>query len=77
MNDSIRYFLYTGYTSIRKGMFTLSRLVQERMGNDIRSGGVFIFHNRFLTKIKLLHAEPAAWFFMRNCLRKDLQDSLL
>lgn len=57
LNDSMRYFLCTGYTDMRKGMFTLSGLVQERMGGDIRSGDVFIFYNRFQTKIKLLHAE--------------------
>lgn len=39
-------------------MFTLCGLVHERMGGDIRSGEVFIFYNRFRTKIKLLHAEP-------------------
>ena len=39
-------------------MFTLCGLVHERMGGDIRSGDVFIFYNRFRTKIKLLHAEP-------------------
>ncbi len=52
------YFLCPGYTDMRKGMFTLCGLVHERMGGDIRSGDVFIFYNRFRTKIKLLHAEP-------------------
>ena len=54
----MRYFLCPGYTDMRKGMFTLCGLVHERMGGDIRSGEVFIFYNRFRTKIKLLHAEP-------------------
>lgn len=58
LNDSMRYFLCPGYTDMRKGMFTLCGLVHERMGGDIRSGEVFIFYNRFRTKIKLLHAEP-------------------
>lgn len=61
LNDSIRYFLCTGYTDMRKGMFTLSGLVPERMGGDIRSGDVF-FYNRIQTKIKLLHAEPGGLF---------------
>ena len=54
LNDSMRYFLCPGYTDMRKGMFTLCGLVHERMGGDIRSGDVFIFYNRFRTKIKLL-----------------------
>lgn len=53
LNDSMRYFLCTGYTEVRKGMFTLSGLVWERMGGDIRNGDVFIFFcNRFHDKIK-------------------------
>ena len=40
----MRYFLCPGYTGMRKGMFTLSGLVHERMGGDIRSGDVFIFY---------------------------------
>ena len=44
LNDSMRYFLCPGYTGMRKGMFTLSGLVHERMGGDIRSGDVFIFY---------------------------------
>ena len=51
LNDSMRYFLCPGYTDMRKGMFTLCGLVHERMGGDIRSGEVFIFYNRFRTKI--------------------------
>lgn len=58
LNDSMRYFLCPGYTDMRKGMFTLSGLVHEKMGGDIRSGDVFIFYNRLRTKIKMLHAEP-------------------
>ena len=58
LNDSMRYFLCPGYTDMRKGMFSLCGLVHEWMGGDIRSGDVFIFYNRFRTKLKLLHAEP-------------------
>lgn len=58
LNDNMRYFLCTGATDMRKGIFTLSGLVFNRMGKDVRDGDVFIFINRLRTKIKLLHAEP-------------------
>jgi len=58
LNDSMRYFLCPGSTDMRKGMFTLSGLVNDHMHGDVRSGDVFIFINRQRTTMKLLHAEP-------------------
>lgn len=57
LNDSLRYFLCPCSTDLRKGMFSLSGLIKEKMGGDVRSGDVYIFINRSKTKIKLLHAE--------------------
>jgi len=42
---------------MRKGMFTLSGLIHQKMGGDVRNGDVYIFVNRVLDTIKLLHAE--------------------
>ena len=39
-------------------MFTLAALCMRGWEATSESGDVFIFYNRFRTKIKLLHAEP-------------------
>ncbi|MGL5706570.1 MAG: IS66 family insertion sequence element accessory protein TnpB, partial [Tannerellaceae bacterium] len=39
----MRYFLCPGKTDMRKGMNTLSGLVQNHMGQQLRLGDVFIF----------------------------------
>lgn len=57
LNDSMRYWLYPFPTDMRKGFYTLSGLVTDKMGGDVRSGDVFIFINRHCTSIKLLHME--------------------
>jgi transposase len=53
----MRYYLCPGKTDMRKGMNTLSGVVRDKMGSDVRSGDVFIFINRNRTTMKLLHAE--------------------
>jgi len=57
LNDSMRYWLYPFPTDMRKGFYTLSGLVTDRMGRDVRSGEVFIFLNRHCTSLKALHME--------------------
>jgi len=57
LNDSMRYFLCTGKTDMRKGMHSLCGLVRERMGYEVRFGDVFIFINHSRNTMKLLHAE--------------------
>ena len=57
LNDSTRYFLCPGSTDMRKGMFSLSGLIREKMNGDVRNGDVYIFINRLKNRIKLLHAE--------------------
>ena len=47
LNDSMRYFLCPGKTDMRKGMNTLSGVIRDKMGSDVRSGDVFIFRNCF------------------------------
>ncbi|OFX80894.1 MAG: hypothetical protein A2071_10845 [Bacteroidetes bacterium GWC1_47_7] len=42
---------------MRKGFYTLSGLVTDQMGQDVRSGDVFIFLNRHCTSLKALHME--------------------
>jgi transposase len=57
LNASMRYWLYPFPTDMRKGFYTLSGLVTEGMGQDVRSGDVFIFLNRHCTSMKALHME--------------------
>ena len=52
----MRYFLCPGSTDMRKGMFSLSGLIREKMNGDVRNGDVYIFINRLKNRIKLLHA---------------------
>ena len=57
LNDTMRYFLCTGKTDMRKGMNSLCGVIQNQMGYDVRMGDVFIFINGSRTTMKLLHAE--------------------
>lgn len=57
LNDSIKYFLCTDHADIKKGVFTLCSLVHERSETTPEVGTLFIFYNRFQTKIKLLHTK--------------------
>lgn len=58
LNDSMRYLLYSEPTDMRKSYHTLSGLVTNNMGLNVRSGDVFIFINKARNRIKLLHMEP-------------------
>lgn len=53
----MRYHLCPGHTDMRKSFYTLSGVITNKMGQDVRSGDVFIFINRNKTLMKILHAE--------------------
>lgn len=57
LNDTMRYFLYPTGMDMRKGMNMLCGVVQNKMGQDVRNGDVFIFISGKKTTMKLLHAE--------------------
>lgn len=57
LNDSMRYWLYTEPTDMRKSFHTLSGLVRDRMGRNPLDGDVYIFINRHRNRMKLLHWE--------------------
>lgn len=57
LNESIRYYLYPYPTDMRKGFYTLSGIVQNQMGLDVPDGDAFIFINRQLDSMKILHME--------------------
>ena len=58
LNDSMRYLLYSEPTDMRKSYHTLSGLVTNNKGLNVRNGDVFIFVNKARNRIKLLHMEP-------------------
>ena len=58
LNDSMRYLLYSEPTDMRKSYHTLSGLVTNNMGLNVRNGDVFLFINKARNRIKLLHMEP-------------------
>lgn len=43
LNDSMRYYLYPYPIDMRKSFYTLSGVVKDLMGHDVRNGDVFIF----------------------------------
>ena len=53
----MRYLLYSEATDMRKSYHTLSGLVTNNMGLNVRDGDVFIFINKARNRIKLLHME--------------------
>lgn len=46
LDDSMRYWLFTEPTDMRKSFHMLSGIVNNRMSADLRNGDVFIFVNK-------------------------------
>ena len=57
LNESIRYYLYPYPRDMRKSFYTLSGIVNNLMGLNVSAGEAFIFINRPLDTIKILHME--------------------
>lgn len=57
LNDTDRYFLYPHPTDMRKSFYSLGGIVKNEMGKDVQDGDVFVFVNRALTSLKILHME--------------------
>ena len=70
LNDSMRYLLYSEPTDMRKSYHTLSGLVTNNMGLNVRNGDVFIFVNKARNRIKLLHMEPGGLLSTQKCLKR-------
>jgi len=71
LNDSMRYWLYSEPTDMRKSFFSLSGIVTNLMEKDIDSGDVFIFLNKARTRIKLLHMESGGLVLYSKMLDGD------
>lgn len=59
--SSARYYLFGEATDMRKSFDGLCGLVSGRLGQDPRSGDVFIFINKKRTMAKLLRWEPGGF----------------
>lgn len=57
LGESDTFYLYPYPTDMRKSFYSLSGIVTNEMGRDVRDGEAFIFVNRTLTGMKILHAE--------------------
>jgi len=61
LNSSFRYYLYRGFTDMRKSFNGLSGIVQNELRRNLTSGEVFIFINRRRDKVKLLRWETGGF----------------
>lgn len=57
LTSSMRYYLYSHPTDMRRSFYTLSGMVTNLMGRNVQNGDVYIFINRPCTSMKILHME--------------------
>lgn len=57
LGDSDKFYLYPFPTDMRKSFYSLSGIVLNEMHQDIQQGDAFIFVNRSLASMKILHME--------------------
>ena len=57
LSESDTFYLYPYPPDMRKSFYSLSGIVTNEMKRDVRDGEAFIFVNRTLTSMKILHAE--------------------
>ncbi len=57
LHGKLKYFLYPAGVDMRKSFYTLSGIVTSIMKRNVQNGEVFIFVNKRLTTMKILHLE--------------------
>lgn len=57
LTPTMKYFLYSQPTDMRRSFYTLSGMVTNLMGQNVQDGDVYIFVNRSCTGMKILHME--------------------
>ena len=57
LTSSMRYYLYSYPTDMRRSFYTLSGMVTNLMRRNELDGDVYIFINRPCTSMKILHME--------------------
>jgi transposase len=53
-SGSLKVFVAVEACDMRKGFNGLHALISERLGEDLKSGALFVFSNRRHTRIKIL-----------------------
>ena len=53
-SGSLKVFVAVEACDMRRGFNGLSALVTDRLGEDLKSGALFVFSNRRHTRIKIL-----------------------
>ena len=76
LNDSMRYWLYTEPTDMRKSFHTLSGVVRDRMGRNPLDGFVYIFINLNRNRMKLLHCEPGVLAILQDAGTRHVRQTL-
>jgi len=57
LHNKLQYYLYPAPVDCRKSFYTLSGIVTSNMNRNVQDGEVFIFVNRNLRIMKILHME--------------------
>lgn len=57
LSESDTFYLYPYPVDMRKSFYSLGGIVTNEMKCDVQDGEAFIFVNRSLTSMKILHAE--------------------
>lgn len=57
LHNKLQYYLYPAPVDCRKSFYTLSGIVSSVMKRNVQDGEVFIFVNRNLRIMKILHME--------------------
>jgi transposase len=70
LGNTTRVFLATGATDMRKGFEGLYALVKERLAQDPLSGHLFVFCNRWRTRIKVLYWDGSGLWICAKRLEK-------
>ncbi|MBX3426971.1 MAG: IS66 family insertion sequence element accessory protein TnpB [Pirellulales bacterium] len=64
--SSVRIYLHTGPTDMRKGIDGLSGIVRGEFGDDPLSGSLYLFVNRRANRLKILHWDGTGfWVYYR------------
>ena len=67
---SVRVFLAVEPTDMRKGFEGLHALASERLGEDVRSGALFVFTNKRHTRLKMLYFDGTGLWLMTKRLEE-------
>jgi len=69
-SGSLRVFLAVEPVDMRKGFEGLHALVGERLGEEVRSGGLFVFTNKRRTRLKALYFDGTGLWILTKRLER-------